>query len=64
MVIEYEGYCLEVEPWQEIFFKGFACWIRGGAITITKTLAHTAEDATAKAKDCIDSWLHEGDGNG
>ena len=54
---EYRGYCLTTEPWEEMFFKGFVCWVRGGLITITKALAATAGEATEKARALIDSWL-------
>lgn len=56
---EYRGYCLMVEPWQEMFFKGYACWILGGPITITKVLGATAGEAAEKAGAKIDSWLVE-----
>jgi hypothetical protein len=59
MVIEYEGYRLEVEPWQELFFKGFVCWIKLGWMTITKTMGHTHEDAFIAAKRLIDHWKGE-----
>lgn len=55
-MIDYGGFGLETQPWQELFFKGFVCWIKLGWLTITKAYGHTREDAVGNAKNLIDSW--------